>query len=94
MLGSTKYLYCYILFLQYKTLSLLSRELVLSQLLYADDLDLMSETIEGLMNKFTKWKEDFDSKGVKVHLWKTKVLVSEDITTYSISKSKVNPFTA
>ena len=29
---------------------------VLSELLYADDLLLMSETIEGLRNKFLEWK--------------------------------------
>ena len=28
-----------------------------------DALDLMSETIEGLRNKFLKWKETFESKG-------------------------------
>ena len=32
------------------------REGALRVLLYADDLDLMSETIEGLGNKFLKWK--------------------------------------
>ena len=41
---------------------------VLSELLYADDLVLMSETIEGLRNKFLKWKEAFESKGMKVNL--------------------------
>ena len=29
----------------------------LSELLYADDLVLMSETIEGPRDKFLKWKE-------------------------------------
>ena len=33
-----------------------AREVVLSVLLYADDLVLMSETIEGLRIKFIKWK--------------------------------------
>ena len=32
----------------------LARECVLSELLFADDLVLMSETIEGLRNKFIK----------------------------------------
>ena len=31
----------------------------------------MSETIEGLKNKFLKWKEDFESKGLKVNYGKT-----------------------
>ena len=37
----------------------LAREGVLSELLYADNLVLMSETIEGLRDKFSKWKEVF-----------------------------------
>ena len=40
-----------------------AREGVLSKLLYADDLVLMSETIERLRNKLLKWKEAFESKG-------------------------------
>ena len=34
----------------------------ISELLYADDLVLMSETIKGLRNKFLKWKEASESK--------------------------------
>ena len=37
----------------------LAREFAPSELLYADDFVLMSETIEGLRNKFLKWKEVF-----------------------------------
>ena len=36
-----------------------AREAAPSELLYDDDLVLMSETIEGLRNKFLKWKEAF-----------------------------------
>ena len=43
---------------------------VLSELLYADDLVLMSEIIEGLGNKFIKWKQAFESKGLKINLGK------------------------
>ena len=46
----------------------LVRECEISKLMYADDLGLMSETIEGLRNKFLKWKEAFESKGSKVNL--------------------------
>ena len=35
---------------------------------------LMSETIEKLKNKFLKWKEAFESKGLKLSLGKTKVM--------------------
>ena len=62
---------------------MLSRNLpegALSELLYAYDIVMMSETIEGLVYMFMKWKEDFESKGLKVSLWKTKVMVSGSIT--------------
>ena len=38
-------------------LSLNFAEDALSELLYADELVLMSETIDGLWDKFIKWKE-------------------------------------
>ena len=34
---------------------------MLSELLYADDLVLMSETTKGLRDKFLTWKEAFES---------------------------------
>ena len=68
-----------------------TRKGVLCHLLYADDLVLMSETIEGLRNKFLKWKEVFKSKGLNVNLGKTKVMVSGGITKDGMSKSKVDP---
>ena len=45
------------------------RKGLMSELLQADDLVLMSEMMEGLREKFWKWKEEFESKG------KTKVVV-------------------
>ena len=36
----------------------------MSDMLLVDDLVLMSETIEGLWEKFWKWKEAFESKGL------------------------------
>jgi len=36
---------------------------LMSEMLYADDLVLTSETMEGLREKFWKWKEAFESKG-------------------------------
>ena len=46
------------------------REVALSELLYADDLVIMSETTEGVINKFLRWNEVFESKGLKVNLGK------------------------
>ena len=64
-------------------------ECALSELLYADDLVLMSETIEGVGNKFLKWKA-FGRKGLKVNIGKTKVTVCGGIANYGLSKSKVS----
>ena len=61
----------------------------LSELLYADDLVLMSETIKGLWNKFLKWMEAFQSNGLKAE--KTKAMVSSGITHNGLSKSNVDP---
>ena len=52
----------------------LAREGALNELLYADDLVLMSEIIEGHMNKFLKWKEAFESKR-----WKLALIVSHNL---------------
>ena len=70
-------------------LSLNLPEGALSELLYAGDVVLMSETIEGLWNKFMKWKEVFRSKGWKVNHGET--MVSCGITMDCIFKSKVDP---
>ena len=48
----------------------------MSEMLYEDDLVLTSETMEGLREKFWKWKAAFESKGLKVNLRKSKVVVS------------------
>ena len=37
---------------------------LMSEILYADDLVLMSETMVGLREKFWNWKEAFESKGL------------------------------
>ena len=53
---------------------------------------LMSETIVGHRNEFLKWKEAFESKGLRVNLGKTNVMVSGSITTKDgMSESKVDP---
>ena len=67
---------------------------VLSALVFASVVDvvmesvrngLRSETMEGLREKFWKWKEAFKSKGLKVNLGKTKVVVSEAEGEVSVS---------
>ena len=56
-----------------------AREGALSELVYADNLVLMSETIEGLRNKFAKLNATFESKGFKVNLGKTMAMVNGGI---------------
>ena len=67
----------------------LAKDGVLSEVLYAGDSVLMSETIEGIKNKFIKWKESFESKDLKVELWKTKVMVSGGVANDGLSKGNV-----
>ena len=62
----------------------------MSEMLYTDDLVLTSETMEGLREKFWKLKEAFESKGLKVNLVKTKVVVSG--TEGEVFVSKVDSF--
>ena len=50
-------------------------EELMNEILYAQDLVLMSGSIENLIEKFLKRKEAFESKGLKVNL-KTKVMVT------------------
>ena len=64
----------------------LGREGALSELLYADDLVLMSEKI-----KIFKSINAFESKGLKVNLWKTKIMVSGSITKDDMYKCKLEP---
>ena len=64
---------------------------MLSELQYADDLVLMSEKIEGFINKFLKWNKAFESKGLKVNLRNTKVMVTGGIQKNGLPKSKVDP---
>ena len=49
---------------------------LMSEMLYVDDLVLMSEMMEGLREKFWKWKEAFNSKRLQVNLGMTKKEVS------------------
>ena len=52
------------------------RKGALYELLYADDLVLMAETMEELEAQFIRWKAAFGGKGLKVNLSKTKVMES------------------
>ena len=53
-----------------------ARRNVVNELLYADDLVLMSETMDDLKERFWNGKDALESKGFKVNIRKTKVMVS------------------
>ena len=46
------------------------------ELLYADDLALIAETMDELTVKLKTWKQNMEAKGLRVNMGKTKVLVS------------------
>ena len=46
------------------------------ELLYADDLVLIAESMEGLKEKMKKWKDCMEAKGLRVNIEKTKVMAS------------------
>lgn len=49
---------------------------LLFEILYADDLILMADSMEELQLKFDRWKSVIEKKGLKVNIGKTKVMVS------------------
>ena len=51
---------------------------------------LMRETISGFRDKFVKWSEAFESKGLKANLGKSKVIVSGIIAMGGLSMGKVD----
>ena len=64
----------------------LVREGMISELMYADDLALINRTTKDDRNKVTKWKEAFESEGLKVNSGKTKVMVCSSATNDGLSK--------
>ena len=47
------------------------------ELLYADDLVLMAETLENLKKKLANWKENIKAKGLLLNVNKTKLVRSK-----------------
>ena len=46
------------------------------ELLYADDLVIVDETMEKVVDRLKVWKDNLEAKGLRVNLSKTKVMVS------------------
>ena len=66
-----------------------ARKGLLNEILYADDLVLMSKNLEDLRERFQRWRDALESKGMKVNIRKTKMLVSG--AEGEIVRSKVDP---
>ena len=58
------------------------------QLLYADDLVIIAETLSELLEKFRVWKANLESKGLRVNVDKTKILVSAHNAPKPVDGSK------
>ena len=61
---------------------------MINNLLYADDLVLMSRQRKTLRERFGYWKVVLESKGLKVNTRKTKVMVNG---SEELSKTKIDP---
>ena len=46
------------------------------ELLYADDLVVISETKEDLIKRLNEWKNNVENRGIRINMNKTKVMVS------------------
>ena len=46
------------------------------ELLYADDLSVIAESEEELITRLNEWKDNVESKGMRVNMNKTKVMIS------------------
>ena len=46
------------------------------ELLYADDFAVIAETEEELIKRLNEWKDNVESKGMRVDMNKTKVMIS------------------
>ena len=62
---------------------------VVNELLYADDLVIMSKDMEDLKERFWNWMDALESKGLKVNTRKTKLMVSG--SEGKLFKSKIDP---
>jgi hypothetical protein len=50
------------------------------ELLYADDLVLMAESLQQLKDKLQKWKAGMEAKGLKMNVGKTKIMIGGENT--------------
>ena len=61
----------------------------INNLRYADDTTLMEESEEELKSLFMKLKEESEKVGLKLNIWKTKIMASGPITSWEIDGETV-----
>ena len=66
-----------------------ARERLLNEILYADDLVLMSENLEDLRERFQRRRDALESKGLRINFRKTKMMVSG--AEGEVVRSRVDP---
>lgn len=62
---------------------------LLLELLYADDLVIMAESLQELERKYTEWKKSLEGKGLRVNVGKTKVMIGDG--SKPVLKSEIDP---
>ena len=65
----------------------------IKNLRYADDIPLMAENEEELKNLLMKVKEKSEKAGLKLNIWKTKIMAAGPITSWQIDEETVSDFT-
>ena len=61
----------------------------ISNLRYADDTTLMAESEQELKSLLMKVKEESEKVGLKLNIWKTKIMASGPITSWQIDGETV-----
>ena len=56
----------------------------INNLRYADDITLMAESEEELKSLLMKVKKESEKVGLKLNIWKTKIMASGPITSWQI----------
>uniref|UniRef100_A0A8B9XJV9 Reverse transcriptase domain-containing protein n=1 Tax=Bos mutus grunniens TaxID=30521 RepID=A0A8B9XJV9_BOSMU len=64
----------------------------INNLSYADDTTLMAESEEELKSLLMKVKEESEKVGLKLNIWKTKIMASGPITSWEINGETVSDF--
>ena len=62
---------------------------IINNLRYADDIALMAESEEELKSLLMKVKEESENVGLKLNIWKTKIVASGPITSWQTDEETV-----